>query len=63
VPIVLATFPIVAGVPSAFAIFNIVFFVVLLSSIIQGPTINWLANRLGLLATQDLPEANDDARP
>ncbi|MAO95187.1 MAG: potassium/proton antiporter [Citromicrobium sp.] len=50
-PIVLATFPIVAGVPSAFAIFNIVFFVVLLSSIIQGPTINWLANRLGLLAT------------
>ncbi len=51
VPIVLATFPIVAGVPSAFAIFNIVFFVVLLSSIIQGPTINWLANRLGLLAT------------
>ena len=50
VPIVLATFPIVAGVPSAFTIFNIVFFVVLLSSIIQGPTINWVANRLGLAA-------------
>ena len=63
VPIVLATFPIVAGVPSAFAIFNIVFFVVLLSSIIQGPTINWLANRLGLLATRDASEAvpADDA--
>ena len=57
VPIVLATFPIVAGVPSAFTIFNIVFFVVLLSSIIQGPTINWLANRLGLLATRDASEA------
>jgi len=56
VPIVLATFPIVAGVPSAFAIFNIVFFVVLLSSVIQGPTINWLANRLGLLATQNADE-------
>ena len=48
VPIVLATFPMVAGVPSAFTIFNIVFFVVLLSSMIQGPTINWMAKRLGL---------------
>lgn len=48
VPIVLATFPIVAGVSGAFAIFNIVFFVVLLSSLIQGPTINWMARRLGI---------------
>jgi cell volume regulation protein A len=46
VPIVLATFPIVAGVDGAFAIFNIVFFVVLLSSVIQGPTINWAARKL-----------------
>jgi cell volume regulation protein A len=46
VPIVLATFPIVAGVEGAFAIFNIVFFVVLLSSVIQGPTINWAARKL-----------------
>ena len=46
VPIVLATFPIVAGVEGAFGIFNIVFFVVLLSSVIQGPTINWAARRL-----------------
>jgi|TARA_R100000049_G_C1955600_1_gene109547 cell volume regulation protein A len=63
VPIVLATFPIVAGVPSAFTIFNIVFFVVLLSSVIQGPTINWLANRLGLRAEQDGagPVPADDA--
>ncbi|MEL7737867.1 potassium/proton antiporter [Citromicrobium bathyomarinum] len=63
VPIVLATFPIVAGVPSAFTIFNIVFFVVLLSSVIQGPTINWLANRLGLRAEQDVagPVLADDA--
>jgi potassium/hydrogen antiporter len=63
VPIVLATFPIVAGVPSAFTIFNIVFFVVLLSSVIQGPTINWLANRLGLLASEPPAQAapGDDA--
>lgn len=50
VPIVLATFPIVAGVPGAFTIFNIVFFVVLLSSMIQGPTINWMAGWLHLAA-------------
>ena len=48
VPIVLATFPMVAGVDGAFAIFNIVFFVVLLSSLIQGPTINFMARRLGI---------------
>jgi potassium/hydrogen antiporter len=48
VPIVLATFPIVAGVPGAFTIFNIVFFVVLLSSLVQGPTLGWVARRLGL---------------
>ncbi|WP_439573165.1 potassium/proton antiporter [Phreatobacter sp.] len=46
VPIVLATFPIVAGVQSAQTIFNIVFFVVVLSSLIQGPTLGWVANRL-----------------
>lgn len=48
VPIVLATFPMVAGVPGAFTIFNIVFFVVLLSSVIQGPSIKWVATRLGI---------------
>ena len=63
VPIVLATFPMVAGVPSAFTIFNIVFFVVLLSSIIQGPTINWMAKRLGLVAGDDGERAKADVTP
>ena len=48
VPIVLATFPMVAGIPGAFTIFNVVFFVVLVSSVIQGPSINWMAARLGM---------------
>jgi cell volume regulation protein A len=60
VPIVLATFPIVAGVPGAFAIFNIVFFVVLLSSLIQGPTINWMAQRLGIGKGRDHPQESLD---
>jgi potassium/hydrogen antiporter len=58
VPIVLATFPIVAGVPGAFTVFNIVFFVVLLSSLIQGPTINWVAERLRI----DVREEHRDER-
>ena len=52
VPIVLATFPMVAGVPGAFTIFNVVFFVVLLSSVIQGPSIKYVARRLGIGAAQ-----------
>jgi cell volume regulation protein A len=50
VPIVLATFPIVAGVPGAQDIFNIVFFVVLVSSLIQGPTLGLAARILGVRA-------------
>lgn len=52
VPIVLATFPMVAGVAGAFTIFNVVFFVVILSSLIQGPTIKWAAKRLDVAGRQ-----------
>jgi cell volume regulation protein A len=46
VPIILATFPLVAGLPKAEAIFNLVFFIVLTSALIQGTTIPLLARRL-----------------
>lgn len=46
VPIIMATFPLVAGVENAEMIFSIVFFVVVTSVIIQGPTIPWVARRL-----------------
>lgn len=46
VPIVLATFPMVVGVPKANIIFNLVFFIVLISFLIQGGlapyVIKWL---------------------
>lgn len=63
VPIVLATFPIVAGAPGAQTIFNIVFFVVLVSSVIQGPTLGWLTKRLGLEAEEPRPEPEDAEEP
>jgi cell volume regulation protein A len=38
-PIVLATFPLLAGIPQSDTIFNIVFFVVLVSVLLQGSTL------------------------
>jgi cell volume regulation protein A len=48
VPIVLATFPVLAGVEGAHRVFNVVFFVVVVSALLQGGTARWLARRLGL---------------
>ena len=48
VPIILATFPLLAGIEDSHQIFNVVFFVVLTSALIQGATIPMLANKLGL---------------
>jgi len=48
VPIILALFPLLAGLPQAKTIFNIVFFVVLVSLLIQGWTVIALARRLDL---------------
>lgn len=53
VPVVLATFPVIADVPQSLELFNIVFFVVLLSTILQGMTFEPLARRLGV--TTDEP--------
>lgn len=48
VPIILATYPLVAGIPGSNFIFNMVFFVVLVSALIQGLTIPLAARVLGL---------------
>jgi cell volume regulation protein A len=47
VPIVLATFPLLAGVPNADTIFNVVFFIVLVSVLVQGTTLPLVARLLG----------------
>lgn len=48
VPIIFATYPVVAGVPGAQSIFNIVFFITIVSLVVQGTTVSWVARRLGL---------------
>jgi cell volume regulation protein A len=48
VPIILATFPFMAGIPQADTIFNIVFFIVITSVLIQGTSIPAIARVLKL---------------
>jgi len=59
VPIILATFPFMAGIPQADTIFNIVFFIVIASVLIQGTSIPLVSRMLKL----DLPWANKTRYP
>lgn len=47
-PVVFATFPVIEGIPEAERFFNLAFFAVITSALIQGATIEPLARRLGL---------------
>ena len=49
VPIILAIFPLIFELPGAALIFNVVFFVVLISATIQGSTLPWVAKKLKLI--------------
>jgi cell volume regulation protein A len=52
-PVVFATFPVIEGIPKAELFFNLVFFVVITSALIQGATINPLAHRLRLTSAAE----------
>jgi len=52
VPVVLATFPVIDGVPRSREFFNIVFFAVLVSTLVQGSTFEALARALRLTTTE-----------
>jgi cell volume regulation protein A len=55
VPIVLATFPVAAGVPGALRVFDAVFFVVVISVAAQGLTMRWAARKLDLIEANPVP--------
>jgi potassium/hydrogen antiporter len=59
VPIVLATFVLTSGVRQSDTIFNAVFFVVIVSTLMQGTTLEWLAQRLGLTSPVSLVPGGD----
>ncbi|HJU86990.1 MAG TPA: TrkA C-terminal domain-containing protein, partial [Gemmatimonadota bacterium] len=48
VPIILATYPLLRGLPGAEGIFDVIFFAVLVSAVTQGWTLPFVARALGL---------------
>jgi potassium/hydrogen antiporter len=52
VPVVLATFPVIHDVPGSDRFFNIVFFAVVISTLLQGTTFEPLARRLGVTTSE-----------
>jgi potassium/hydrogen antiporter len=52
VPVVLATFPVIEGIQHSREFFDIVFFAVVLSTLLQGTTVELLARRLGVTTSE-----------
>lgn len=63
VPIVLATFPIVAGVPNSDRLLNIVFILVVVFTLIQGPSLPLVARKLGLIRRDAAQELQVESAP
>lgn len=59
VPIILATFPLISGLPEADSIFHIVFFIVLTSTLLQGTSLPYFAKWLKV----DAPVENKPIYP
>ncbi|GAB2754797.1 potassium/proton antiporter [Streptomyces bullii] len=63
VPIILATIPMVEGVEASHRIFNIVFVLVVVYTLLQGPTLPWLARRLHLGDGQEAADLGIESAP
>ena len=63
VPIVLATIPMSAHLPGATRLFDIVFIVVVINTLLQGPTLPWAARRLRMTAPAEPLDVDVEAAP
>lgn len=63
VPIVLATFPIVGGVPGSDRLRNIVFILVVVFTLVQGPSLHLVAQKLGLIPREATREIQVESAP
>ncbi|HLR99560.1 potassium/proton antiporter [Mycolicibacillus parakoreensis] len=63
VPIVLATFPIVEGVDHSQRLLNIVFILVVVFTLVQGPSLSLVARRLGLMSRDAAREIHVESAP
>ena len=60
VPIVLATIPVMADVPGARELFDVVFFIVVVGALVPGATVPWVARLLEVESTAPPPPATRD---
>jgi cell volume regulation protein A len=63
VPIVLATIPMVSGIADSKRIFNIVFVLVIVYTLVQGPTLPWLARALRLSDSEAASDLGIESAP
>ena len=63
VPIVLATIAISAHVPGATRVFDVVFVVVVVCTLLQGPTLPWVARRLSVVTPAEPLEIDVETAP
>jgi potassium/hydrogen antiporter len=63
VPIVLATIPLTQGMADGEELFDIVFVLVVVFTLVQGPTLAWVADRLGVVAEDASTEVVVDSAP
>ncbi|HEY3926499.1 MAG TPA: potassium/proton antiporter [Acidothermaceae bacterium] len=63
VPIVLATVPVTADVPRSRELFGLVFVLVVVFTLVQGPTLPFVARRLGLVVAAEPTHIDVEAAP
>ena len=59
VPIIFATYPLVAKIEGAELIFNVVFIMIIISLVVQGTTVSSMANLFGLAFTEQESKFDD----
>ena len=63
VPIVLATIPLVEGVPHAAKLFDVVFVLVVVYTLLTGPTMGWVARALGVAIPEEPRDLDVESAP
>ncbi len=63
VPVVFATIPLAAGIDGSRYLFNVVFVLVVIDTLLTAPTLPWLARRLGLLDPHELRDLDIETAP
>ena len=63
VPIIMATVPLAAGAPAAHAIFNLVFAFVVVFTVLQSPTLPWVARILRVFTGEDATDVDIEFAP